>query len=128
MKVRIFFAALTVLFLFVISFGQSPSPTPTPAPEFQQDFRPQISGLPIPKPFYPKLSLAAALKIVERHLKKEKSDLSASYLTEVKLIVYGEGRVQERRWLFTWEFARAAGLTTQYSVSMDGTVRRHPHM
>lgn len=130
MKVRIIFAALTVLFLSVISFGQSPTPTPTPSPtpEFKQEFYPQVTNLPIRKGFYPKLTLAEALKIVEGHLKKEKIDLSASYLAEAKLIVYGEGKVQERRWLFTWEFARVAGLTTHYSVAMDGTVRRHPHM
>jgi hypothetical protein len=129
-KVRIALAALTVLFFSAFGFGQSPSRTPTraPTPEFQQDFRPQISGLPVPKPFYPKLNLQAALKIVERHLKKEKIDLSYFYLAESKLILFGEGKVQERRWLFTWEFARAFGLTMQYSVSMDGKVMRHPSM
>jgi hypothetical protein len=129
-KVRIILATLSVLFISAISFGQSPNPTPTPAPtlEFQQDVRPQISGLPVPKPFYPKLNLTTALKIAERHLRKEKIDLAYFYLAEAKLILFGEGRVQERCWLFTWEFARAFGLTMQYSVSMDGKVMRHPHI
>ena len=132
MKVRIIFAAITFLFLSVNVIGQTPSPSPTPTPsptpEFKQEFYPQITNLPIQKGFFPKLSLAEALTVIERHLKKEKIDLLGSYLAEVKLIIYGEGPVKERIWVFTWAHSRAAGLTTLYSVSMDGKVKRHPHM
>ena len=127
---RIILAALTVLYLSAVGFGQtSQTPAPNQSPEFQQVFKPQVSELPLRRSFKPKLTLQQALKIAEAYIKREKFDTSILYLSEVRLIEYGpEKGPKELRWLFLWAHESAPGLYNQITVSMDGKVAQHPSL
>jgi len=79
--------------------------------------------------FKPKITLQAALKLAEGYVKKNKIDISAFYLREVRLIWSGEERDgKEPAWFFWWVHESVTGNYVEIIVSMDGQVTRVPSM
>lgn len=109
----------------VAGFQSSQAPNSGHISQDETPISRRATALPHPG-WKPPISLQQAIKLVEEYVEKEKINVSAHFLSEVRLISNDRGKESKGPlWYFFWnQNGTAAGTQLEFTVAMDGTVTR----